>query len=96
MRTPRKLLKECKAIVGRTCRLTREIRTRGGNVYPAGSRWEVCSTWRGRFAIHGIDDAGEVELNERDCIARHVRNVAREDFVLEERAAAVAETPPAT
>lgn len=36
MRTPRALLLQCKAIVGRRVRLTRTVRTRGGRVFRKG------------------------------------------------------------
>lgn len=83
MRTPKKLLAQCKALVGRTCRLAREVHTRGGAVYAVGTRWRVHATWRGRFTIEGVDDAGATELAPNGCIARLVRNVDRGSFDLE-------------
>lgn len=93
MRTPRDVLKRCKAIVGKAVRTTREIRTRGGDVYPAGTMWRVSSTWRGSFAITGITDDGRTQFVQPGeekptrgiqigCVSRHVRGVERGAFDL--------------
>jgi hypothetical protein len=39
-------------MVGRRVRLIREITTRGGNVFPAGTEMKVYSTWRGALNLN--------------------------------------------
>lgn len=48
----------CKALVDRFAVLTRDVRTRGGDVLEKGWRVRVVSTWRGRFAITRVDAEG--------------------------------------
>lgn len=80
MRTPKKKLEQCKALIGARVRLTCEVQTRGGDVFEKGSLWRVEATWRGTFHIIGIDDDGQVVIGENGCIARYVRGVERWKF----------------
>lgn len=83
MRTPRRILQRCKAIVGRRCHLVRQVRTRSGKVYEPMTLWKITSTWRGTFCIEGITRTGRVEMRN-GCIARYVRGVSRDAFEMTE------------
>jgi hypothetical protein len=70
-------LPSCKELLGRACRLARDVCT-PGDTYAAGTRWRIQTTWRGTFELRAIDENGE------PVASRGIRKVARSTFVLEE------------
>lgn len=72
----------CRSIVGRFAVLTREVRTRGGDVLEKGWRVRVSSTWRGRFALTRVDETGETIIRPTPGghTTWHVRGVERSAF----------------
>lgn len=80
MKTPKE---RCKDVVGALVKLRIEIETRGGERYPAGSRWRVYQTHRGRFGIEMVDAEGKTVLGQHGGIKHIIRKVRREDFEIE-------------
>jgi hypothetical protein len=63
----------CKALVGLRVRNTRVLTTRGGRRFEVGLVWRVTSTWRGRFALTGVNRLGDPELAPDKCLVRYIR-----------------------
>jgi hypothetical protein len=82
MRTPRSVLARCKSLIGERVRLTRDVTTKGGKVYAAGSLWRVSNTWRGRFDLVGITIRGRDQM-KNGCIAKYIRGIDHYSFVRE-------------
>lgn len=67
----------CRDLVGKSVRLKREIKTRGGDVFPSGLMMVVYSTHRGRFTL---DDPTKQSRGSGWVSTRSVSKVERSDF----------------
>lgn len=77
-RTPPKVLTLCKALVGTIVILKREVVTKGGKHFPAGTRMRVEGTWRGRFHLQAVTPYGRDRWSKGDSL--YVRSVGRYSF----------------
>jgi len=73
----------CKDVVGKLCRLTREVHTKGGDTHLIGSRWRVYITHRGMFALEGVDEKGVRQARANGTIQRIIRKIPRNYFEVE-------------
>lgn len=80
MRTRREYLALCRDYVGRIVVLQRDVTTKGGTTYKAGTRMNVSSTHRGKFELELVTPTGKTMI-KNGCIAGSVRKVDKGAFM---------------